>query len=253
MPPQNRSTSPASYTTPDPIDLRCSINEKKTPSRSPPADLHSIGSASRSHGSKAPSSVYLASTPLTRELSDLSGSYLNGTSNRRGSKGSSVPGHIYDVKKVPWRQAYALSQLPPQFKENPTSNFETSRDATIFVNGQNEVVEIVDSLEGALDLNKFEAQVHSRIPVMILLMDGTSHCYELMQIWVDRSTDSVRDLAQTLHQSIPNKWKTTYDGIFQVRGNRFTQLIHILGLGKYAVQPHEILIAKPWSMAAKVA
>ena len=83
-------------------------------------------------------------------------------------------------------------------------------------------------------------------------MDGGKHSYELMQIWVDRSTDSVRDVVQSLQQSIPEKWKQDYDGIFQVRGNRFTQLIHILGLGKYDVQPNELLIAKPWSMTAKV-
>jgi hypothetical protein len=237
------------------MDHRRSYNQKKTRRSSDPSlDQRSIGSPNASHGGAAPSSVYLASSPFTRELSDLSGSYLNGKSNRRGSKGSNIPGHIFDQAfvKVPWRQAYALSQLPPQFKDNAASDVQTSRDATIFVS-QNDVFEIVDSSpEGTFDLNKCQAQVHTRIPVMILLMDGANHSYELMQIWIDRATDSVRDLVQALQHSIPDKWKQDYDGIFQVRGNRFTQLIHILGLGKYDVQPHEILIAKPRSMAAKV-
>jgi hypothetical protein len=37
-----------------------------------------------------------------------------------------------------------------------------------------------------------------------------------------------------------------------VRGHRFTQLINIIRLVKYDVQPHEVLVAKPWGMTAKV-
>ena len=73
-----------------------------------------------------------------------------------------------------------------------------------------------------------------------------------MQIWVDRSIDSIRDLVQVLQHKLPVGWKQAYDGLFQVRGNRFTQLINIIKLVKYDLQPNEILIAKPWSMAAKV-
>jgi len=87
---------------------------------------------------------------------------------------------------------------------------------------------------------------------MILLMDPSKQSYELMQIWVDRSIDSIRDLVQVLQHKLPVKWKQAYDGLFQVRGHRFTQLINIIRLVKYDIQPHEILVAKPWSMTAKV-
>jgi hypothetical protein len=214
----------------------------------------STGSANASHGGKAPSSVYLACTPLTRDLSDLSGSYMNGKPTTKGSKVPSVPGHIYDQASLegPWRQAYSISKLPPQHKENLAPNAPVSRAATILVSRNNDV-EIVDTFEATLNLNKLETQGHNRTSVSILLMDGAKQSYELMQIWIDRTTDSVRDVVHALQQSIPDKWRLAYDGIFQVRGSRFTQLINILQLGKYDVQPHEILIAKPWSMTAKVA
>jgi hypothetical protein len=47
-------------------------------------------------------------------------------------------------------------------------------------------------------------------------------------------------------------WKQNYDGLVQVRGTHFTQLINIIRVGKYDIQPHEILIAKPWGMTAKM-
>ena len=83
-------------------------------------------------------------------------------------------------------------------------------------------------------------------------MHPSQKTYEIMQLWADRSTDSVRDVVNTMHQSIPMKWKQAYDGIFQMRGNKLTQLIHILSLEKYEIQPHEILVAKPWSMPSNV-
>jgi hypothetical protein len=167
--------------------------------------------------------------------------------------------------------------------------------------GQNDAVEIFGNLQAPLGLDGFPLvsavgqsdqpqQQHKRIPIMILLMDPHRHCYELMQIWVDRAMDSIRDLVQALQQqlsqehhhhhhltqlqqqqqlqllqqqqqqqeqqqqqqSLSKTWKQTYDGIFQVRGHRFTQLINIIRLVKYDVHPNEILVAKPWSMSAKL-
>ena len=209
----------------------------------------STGSANNS--SAAPNSVYLAgSCNLSRDLSDLSGSYANGTNRSR----EGVPRHIYDHQasfKGPWRQAYTLSQVPPNQKEN----WAFKKDATILVS-QNDVVEIVDNPilkeEGVAAAAATWPNGHSRIPVLFLLIDPPTHSYELMQVWVDRSTDSISDLVSCMRQSIPGKWKQSYDGLFQVRGLRFTQLIHILRLLKYDVQPHEILIAKPRTMTAKV-
>jgi hypothetical protein len=234
------------------MDLKRAYKQQHIRSSDPSADQRSIGGASAANSGAAPSSVYLPCTPLTRDLSDLSGPFFNGTKNR-GSKGPSVPGHIYDEPSVkgPWRQAYVLSQLPPDKPDPRASENAATMDATIVVS-RSDVVEIVNSLETTLDLDKFQAQEHNRIPVLVLLMHGAKHSYELMQIWVDRTTDSVRDIVHALQQSVPENWKQDYDGIFQVRGNRFTQLIHILRFGKYDVQPHEIFIAKPWSMTAKV-
>ena len=52
---------------------------------------------------------------------------------------------------------------------------------------------------------------------MVLLMDPSQKTYELMQIWVDRSIDSIRDLAQVLRHKHPTQWKQAYDGLSQVR------------------------------------
>jgi hypothetical protein len=74
-----------------------------------------------------------------------------------------------------------------------------------------------------------------------------------MQIWVDVEVDTVRDVLHSIQHSLYDKeeWRQDYDGLFQVRNNHFSQLIHILNLSKYGVQPHELWVAKPWSMSAK--
>jgi len=74
-----------------------------------------------------------------------------------------------------------------------------------------------------------------------------------MQIWVDVEEDTVRDVLHSVQRSLcdKEKWRQDYDGLFQVRNNHFSQLIHILNLSKYGVQPHELWVAKPWSMSAK--
>jgi len=134
-------------------------------------------------------------------------------------------------------------------------NDANSGSTSIWV-AQNDVVEIFefDNLQSSLGLDRFQIMggQHTRIPVICLLIDPQKQSYELMQIWVDRAIDSIRDLVHVLQHKLPDKWKQAYDGLFQVRGNRFTQLINIIRLVKYDVQPHEILVAKPWAMTAKV-
>ncbi len=226
-------------------------------------DQRSMSSMSAANSGAAPSSVYMPSIPLTRDVSDLSG-ISGGTS--RGSKTGSVPGQILDPDALtgPWRQAYNLSNVPPEVS-NPdmqSRNGDTGRNdlggpqmansqPSIWV-PQNDVVEIFDNLQSSLGLDRFQMQGHNRIPVLILLMDPSRQTYELMQIWVDRTIDSIRDLVHALQHKLPDKWKQAYDGIFQARGHRFTQLINIIRLVKYDIQPHEILVAKPWSMPAKM-
>lgn len=190
--------------------------------------------------SAAPRSVYLTPIPLTRELSDLTGSYANGTSGK-----NSVPNTIYQqlpVGRGPWRQAYIASQPPPTSSPLPVGSSSSS------LKQRNDPVQAISQLE----FIGSERQHHNRIPINVVLMDGPNQTYELLQIWIDRTVDSVRDVVQAVQRGIPSSWKPSYDGIFQIRGNRFTQMIHILKMAKYDIQPNEILIAKPWSMTAKV-
>jgi len=228
-------------------------------------DQHSSSGVSAANSSGTPSSVYMpSSVALSRDVSDISG-ISGGTS--RGSSSHNIPGQIFDSKSLtrPWNQAYNLSKIPPEHQGNVSSSSACDEKAicdgqkniknpSIWV-AENDVVEIFDNLESSLGLDRFQIMrvKHNRIPIMILLMDPSKQVYELMQIWVDRSNDSVRDLIQVLQHKLPVNWKKAYDGLFQVRGHRFTQLINIIRLVKYDIQAHEILIAKPWSMAAKVA
>ena len=221
------------------------------------ANTDASDTSSVANSAAAPSSVYLGSpVALTRELSDLSGSYMSVSGSVASAKAASIPGHIYDLNssvKGPWRQAYVLSQQPPQHQQSKGQKRAPGRDDTIFVD-RNDVVEVVkrqDSITTGLEFLKQESGDHHRIPLMLLLMDPGRKLYELMQLWVDKSSDSVRDVLNAMQQAIPDKWKQAYDGLFQMRGSKFTQLINILSVAKYDIQPYEILIAKPWSVPSK--
>ena len=91
----------------------------------------------------------------------------------------------------------------------------------------------------------------SRIPILILLMDPGRKLYELMQLWVDPNIDLVRDVLLSLQRKLSDKWRQDYDGLFQLRGSNYCQLVHILSIAKYDIRPRELWVAKPWSMAAK--
>lgn len=79
--------------------------------------------------------------------------------------------------------------------------------------------------------------------------------YELAQLWVDPDHDAVRDVLRAiqLHLHDQARWKHDYDGLFHARNHTFAQLIHILDISKYDCRPHEVWVAKPWSMSAKAA
>ena len=87
-----------------------------------------------------------------------------------------------------------------------------------------------------------------RTPLILLLMDPSRKLYEVLQLWMDASQDTVRDVLQTINRSLMDNaaWKQDYDGIFQVRNNHFSQLIHVLQAGKYEVVPGEVWVGKPW-------
>mmetsp|Transcript_15869 Transcript_15869/g.36587 ORF Transcript_15869/g.36587 Transcript_15869/m.36587 type:complete len:382 (-) Transcript_15869:730-1875(-) len=235
-------------------------------------DQNSVSGGSAANSASTPSSVYMpSSVALSRDnMSDLSG--VSGGTNR-GPSSQNIPGQIFDPRALqkPWKQAYSLSNVPPECNTNTNNEAsseglgkrgdsrknrkgDSEKSGTSIWVPQNDVVEIFDSLESTLGLDRFQIMggKHNRIPIMILLMNPTKQSYELMQIWVDRANDSIRDLVQVLQHKLPVKWKQAYDGLFQVRGHRFTQLINIIRLVKYDIQPHEILIAKPWATTAKV-
>jgi hypothetical protein len=227
-------------------------------------EQQSVSGASAANSAGTPSSVYMpSSVALSRDVSDLSG-ISGGTGTNKGSLSHAIPGQILDPKTLqkPWKQAYNLSNTPPESGatqatsgNNADGKPTTRTDGPSIWVAENEAVEIFADLESSLGLDRFLVMQgkHNRIPIMILLMDPSRQSYELMQIWVDPTIDSIRDLVQVLQHKLPVKWKQAYDGLFQVRGHRFTQLINIIRLVKYDIQPHEILVAKPWSMAAKVA
>ncbi|CAB9504207.1 expressed unknown protein [Seminavis robusta] len=294
-------------------------------------------SSNNSTGS-APSSVMCVPAPLTRELSDLSGSYMNGNTAPRGFNGgrASVCSNEHEQAQGFWRQAYILSSPCP--KETPpapavtTTTTTTTTAATttaaaatqqqsqaLIVVERNGVIELVKksdsgSSTGGDDQHDHEHQqqqlnrtnsfgarngaahnqsnnkLHtasrgaelsnedllflshtsptslllsvdnnskddesSRIPILILLLDPGRKQYEIMQLWVDPLADLARDVLYALQRKLSDRWRQDYDGLFQLRGDKFCQLVHILSIAKYDVRPRELWVAKPWSMAAKAA
>jgi hypothetical protein len=93
----------------------------------------------------------------------------------------------------------------------------------------------------------------SRFPVLVLLMDTNKKAYEILRIYIDDETDCVWDVLKSVRKNLPNSWRQDYDGLIQMRSGKPSQLIHCLSIQHYDVQPFECLVAKPWSMAAKMA
>jgi hypothetical protein len=208
-----------------------------------------------------PSSVHLNSPPnapfsLTRELSDLSGSYYNGGTN--GNRTALVVPLGISTSNG-WRHAQVLStnRLPqhpqPHFIDDDSSYhhprpLQKSKVQSSVLMERNEVIEVCvqDTV-----VQRFADK--NRTPLILLLMDPTRKCYELLQLWMDTSTDTVRDILQTINRNLVDNiaWKQDYDGLFQVRNNHFSQLIHVLPAGKYDIVPGELWVCKPWSMSSK--
>lgn len=225
--------------------------------------------------------MLVPASPLSRELSDLSGSYMNGNTapRRRLNSGSSshcgVPTSICSNTETsvqgPWRQAHVLSSVPPrdnswqtaivverngviELVKNNNDEDESDSDDRGFSgqNGNEGATEGASSSDQTLfSHGKSSAPTSTRIPLIILLMDPARKHYELMRLWVDTEMDTVRDVLHTLQQKLSDKWRQDYDGLFQVRGNQYCQLVHILNISKYDIHPRELWVAKPWSMAAK--
>ena len=253
--------------------------QSRPPRTSPPkrfqqqqqrADERSITSATS--GNSRPSSVVLRSAePLSRDLSDLSGSYLNGNTRPRSSAAAATvhSDHSATSYQRPWRQGKILSAREPTHPQprHDDDSVGAVRKTSVLVDRRG-VVEVVDpaqrkkslpSLE-QLSLNSSGSSIeveNYRVPLILLLIDPGRKIYELMQLWVDAGVDTVRDVLQALQQNLADKWRQDYDGIFQVvsRQDRMEvdQLIHVLPIANYDVKPHEVWVAKPWAMSAKAA
>ena len=242
---------------------------KERPKTRPPRTLRktvALPDDTQSTASSKPSSVDLPGDPhtLTRELSDLSGSYY-GNRSLRSCEGSEV-----SVAPRPWRQSRLLSSsggttataagasqprapqppLPPRAEDQDSVQHPGRRrqPRRIQVVDSSDVVELVT--KSAIFGDPFIEDHHHRIPLVILLMDPSKKQYELMQIWIDVAVDTVRDVLQTIQQNL-NGWKQDYDGLFQIRNNRFNQIINVLPVSKYDVRPQEVWLAKPWGMPTR--
>ena len=258
----------------------------------------------------------VSAIPLTRDLSDLSGSYMNGNTAVRSSNAtathqplvysSDASGNSYHR---PWRHAQILSpRLPlhPQPHADDESSVgngfqrrarhlqeQTSFDkksqqqsqklddisviekvgegfevGMFMTNGsststapllrkhQHQLLSSLDGTSKNHSPSKLAAQqlVNKRNPIVLILMDPQRKKYELMQLWIDAASDTVRDVLQAVTRNLTDSgssWRQDYDGLFQVRNNHFSQLIHVLPAGKYDVVPAEVWVAKPWAMSAK--
>lgn len=236
---------------------------------------------------------------LTRDLSDLSGSYYNGNSGG-GRSTTLAPSNISNTK---WRHAKVLSrqrlpQHPQPYNMDDESSYGAAHSAQFRRGKVKSMVSVSntgsptttsismerggDIIEVCLPNISFVA-AHSndptapsssrhgsssnshkvnRIPLLLILMDPQKQLYELLQLWIDTSIDTVRDILQTINKNIADHhhhqhgsgsgyWKQDYDGLFQIRNNHFSQLIHVLPAGKYDIVPGEVWICKPWSMTSK--
>lgn len=243
--------------------------EKRRPPRTTPKKWQQTKNFdTRSHGSgdssaATPTSVVLG-TPsvLTRDdLSDLSGSYINGNTvsrNRSNAAASYQSDQSATSYQRPWRLGKILSTREPSHPQpQHDSNDSVVRLFKERLLEAPEGLEIVPhcgdstSMDTGRDTGDSSANPHERQPVIILLMDPGQKLYELMQLWIDPSSDSVRDVLHAVQLGLSNRWRQDYDGLFQTRNNTFSQLIHILDVAKYDVRPYEIWVAKPWAMPAK--
>lgn len=232
----------------------------RRPPRASPTKRGRGDDRSLASGHSRPSSVILPnSDPLTRELSDLSGSYLNGnTAPRTEEHSSSSSGNTYR----PWRLAKILSAREPTHPQ-PHDDGSSSK---AFRNSDG--IEVVDSSvvpwlrqisissSASTSSSSYEGEgsppKNHRVPLVILLMDPSRKLYELMQLWVDVGVDSVRDVLQAVQLNLMDTWKQDYDGIFGVGDNKkLNTLIHVLPLSHYRPHPRQIWVAKPWAMSAK--
>jgi hypothetical protein len=203
-----------------------------------------------------PQSVVVGSDSLSRDLSDLSGSYYHGVPgsgiSRKDPKriNSNDDGSSISSIHKSWRQAYVLSIASPDVELGDCNQGQPANNCRIFLM-DNSSIELVRKVSSRSAITSIVET--SRIPIFVLLMDTSRKLYEILRIFVDIETDSVRDVLQSLRKNLPESWKQDYDGLLQLRGGEAQQMIHCLSIQHYETQPFECWMAKPWSMSAKMA
>lgn len=193
-------------------------------------------SAGSSH--HTPTSSAQGSIPSV--LSDLTGSYKHGRTGGDGQKST-----------TPWTHAKILSKPPkhPQpHRDDCSVSIATPRKQHKAQVDPEAGVELY--MPGSPPRRSSEEAAAVLVPIVILIMDPQQKTYELSQQWIDPVHDTVRDCLHSLQKGL-HGWPQDYDGLFSVRNNHFNQLIHILNVSRYDVEPYEVWIAKPWAMAAQ--
>jgi hypothetical protein len=204
----------------------------------------------------APSSVHCSSLLLRTngsshrdDMSDLSGSYHHAA--------AVVP---TGDDAGPWRHAprTRLPAHPQPHGDHDESSFHNRRGHHHHQQHVSlcRVLPLLgdDHASGSIEVEALQSQQEdaaARIPAIMLLMDPSRKKYEVMQLWMDPHLDTIREIIQAISRNLGD-WKQDYDGLFQVRNNHFSQLIHVLSAGRYDILPQEVWVAKPWSMSAKV-
>ena len=221
------------------------------------------GSTSSSkHSVSTPSSVRVGSIVSKSELSDLTGSYLNGDKSKNSigcspGQPAGIPSHIYPSDasitslQRPWCQAYVLSTQI--LINDPVNTYGISEADSS--NGKNRIY--VEG-EGNVEIVRHEQEdkecAPTMMPLVLLCMDPFRKRYEILQIWIDSKQDTVRDILSSMKRNLSEhvNWRQDYDGLIHLKESKVSQLIHCLGVHNYDVQPFEVWIAKPWSLSAAV-
>ena len=123
---------------------------KKNPPHvaAPPPPIKGVLSSNSSIAS-APNSVTgmcVPASPLARELSDLSGSYMNGNTAPRGGMNRSFGNSVCSEEPVQgfWRQAHILSTpCPKEHPQAPPSPKKDKEASALIVVERNGVIELV--------------------------------------------------------------------------------------------------------------
>ncbi len=263
---------------------RRDASTRSTDTVATPSSVHLIPASSSSTNSKPYS--------LSRvDLSDLSGSYHHGAAAT--TRSMNLPNMTWQHAKVLSRQRLPQHPQPYHMDDNESCSYgrESRKSSAGKSNHPTSIslMESGDTIEVCLPNISFVAahnnnnnnmnmiddddgidhppsrQNHNklpphRIPLLLVLMDPQRKLYELLQLWIDTSIDTVRDILQTINKNIAdhhhhhgngNVWKQDYDGLFQVRNNHFSPLIHVLPAGKYDIVPGEVWVCQPWSMTSQ--